>query len=235
MHMLRNRAPRAAIVGLLLAIAAAALFAACSGGEEPTPPPSPTVAPLPTAAPAPTSPPPTPASDGATVTVGEGTVARYLIGEQLARNSLPNDAIGETSDVSGKIVFDASGGVDASSSTLAVGMSGFVSDSDRRDGWVQRQFRSDAELAVTSVEGLDWPLPQNGEASFRIVGDLTIEGVSSATTWDATASFENGSANGVAKTVITFDQFELSKPTFAFILSVEDDIRLEIDISAAVE
>ena len=33
--------------------------------------------------------------------------------------------------------------------------------------------------------------------------------------------------------MVTFEQFELSKPTFAFILSVENEIFLEIDIVAS--
>ena len=96
------------------------------------------------------------------------------------------------------------------------------------------QFPS-AELAVNGFDYLPWPLPESGEASFELHGDLTIQDVTKSVTWDVTAQFDGGSVEGQAKTMITFDQFELSKPTFAFILSVDDEIFLEIDLVASIE
>ena len=92
-----------------------------------------------------------------------------------------------------------------------------------------------AELAVTGFDGLPWPLPESGEATFKLNGDLTIQEVTSPVTWDVTAQFDGRSVTGLAKTMVTFEQFELPKPTFAFILSVDEEIFLEIDIVASIE
>ena len=162
------------------------------------------------------------------------------MGEELRRLDLPIKAIGETSEVSGSIVFEEGGDVDSGSSVLQVGLSGFRSDEDRRDRWVRtslfdtRQFPN-AELVVTGFGDLPWPLPESGEAAFEMEGDLTIQEVTKPVTWDVTAQFDGRSVTGQARTMITFDQFELSKPTFAFILSVDNEIFLEIDIAASVE
>ena len=167
-------------------------------------------------------------------------MARYIVGEELRGVDLPIEAIGETSEVTGSIVFDGDGEVDSETSLLHVGLSGFRSDEDRRDRWVRsslfntRQFPN-AELVVRGFDYLPWPLPESGEANFELYGDLTIQEVTKSVTWDVTARFDGTSVIGLAKTMITFDQFELSKPTFAFILSVEDEIFLEIDIVASVE
>ena len=158
----------------------------------------------------------------------------------MRRLDLPIKAIGETSEVSGSIVFEDDGEVVKDSSLLHVGLSGFRSDEDRRDRWVRsslfdtRQFPN-AELVVRGFDYLPWPLPESGEATFELYGDLTIQEVTKSVTWDVTAQFDGRSVTGLAKTMITFDQFELSKPTFAFILSVDDEIFLEIDIVASVE
>lgn len=244
---------------VILAVAAvtvALLLFACSGEAEPAQPtqaPPPTAAPpspvptLPPATPAP-APEPTPApaappqasTGGVRVSVLEGSVARYSVTEQLARLSSPIDAVGETGDVQGAIVFDADGNVDPDQSVITVAVSGLTSDEDRRDRYVRNntlatsRFPS-AELRVTAVEGLDWPFPDSGQTTFRLTGDMTIREATSPLTWEVEAQSTSGAVTGQARTVITFDQFDLSKPSLAFIVSVEDEIRLELDIIATIE
>lgn len=210
---------------------------------------APTFAPAPTFAAAPTiTPAPTFAASwgggseggGVVLTVEDGSAARYLVGEELVRIPNPIVAVGETTDVSGAIAFGADGAADAEASIVSVGLAGFVSDEDRRDNYVRsRLFDTGrfprAELAVRDTPGLPWPLPESGEAEFQIIGDLTIQGVSHTTVWDATAAFSADSIEGSASTTVTFDDFGLSKPSFAFIISVEDEIRLEMDIIAGME
>ena len=174
------------------------------------------------------------------MSVLEGSVARYSVTEQLARLSSPIDAVGETGDVQGAIVFDADGNVDPASSVITVAVAGLTSDEDRRDRYVRNNTLStsrfpNTELRVTAVEGLDWPFPDSGETTFRLMGDMTIREVTSPLTWEVEAQSTNGAVTGQAKTVITFDQFDLSKPSLAFIVSVEDEIRLELDIVATLE
>jgi hypothetical protein len=47
---------------------------------------------------------------------------------------------------------------------------------------------------------------------------------------DVTARIEGEEVVGQATTVFTFDYFNLAKPRVPLVLSVEDDIRLEIDL-----
>ena len=231
------------LVLVLAALTLAALAVSCSGGEEPspTPVPPPTATPAPQITPTsvPTPEPTAPAESGVTVSLSESSAARYLVGEQLARLSMPNDAIGETPDVSGSVVFDADGKVDSSRSVVTVGLSGLTSDESRRDGYVRnRVFDTsqypDAELVVTDVANLPWPLPESGEVTFLLIGDFTVRDVTTVTKWDVTAELSGGTVSGQAKTVLTFDQLSLSKPSFSFIISVEDEIRLELDIEAEI-
>ena len=177
-------------------------------------------------------------SNPVSVVISEETIARYRVGEQLARRSLPNDAVGETPEVTGSIVFAADGALDPAQSKITVGLGGLTSDEGRRDRYVRDTLFEtskfpNAELAVTEVSGLPLPLPETGEATFQVTGDLTLRDISKPVTWDVTAQFDGGSITGQATTVVTFDQFELSKPTFGFIISVEDEVRLELDIVAS--
>ena len=220
-------------------------------GADPVERPTPTVAPTATVtqpsvppdtpiaaelAPA-QDPTPDPTAAGVTVAIGNGTVARYVIGEQLANRDLPNDAIGETSNVTGSIVFDADGDVAPGQSTLVVDVSTLESDSGRRDNYLrgnslQTGTYPEARLAVNEVVGLPWPLPENGEASFQLIGDFTVRDVTKRVEWEVTAQF-GPEITGQAVTEFTFDYFELSKPRLAFILSLDDEIRLELDFVAS--
>ena len=235
---------KASVIPLASVIAAlilATLAVSCSGGEEPSPTPAPTAtaASQPTPTSVPTPEPTAPADGGVTVSLSEASVARYLVGEQLARLSMPNDAIGETPDVSGSVAFDADGKVDSSKSVVMVGLAGLKSDESRRDGYVRNRVFDvsqypDAELVITEVADLPWPLPESGEVTFLLIGDFTVRDVTTLTKWDVTAEISGGTVSGQAKTVLTFEQLKMSKPSFSFILSVEDDIRLELDIEGEI-
>ena len=173
-----------------------------------------------------------------TVTIGDGTLARYVIGEQLANRDLPNDAIGETPNVSGSIVFDADGKVVPKLSTLVVDVSALRSDSDRRDNYLrgnslETSTYPEARLDVNEVVDLPWPLPDTGQATFMLVGDFTVRDVTKVVKWEVTAEF-GPQITGQAVAVFTFDYFEMSKPRLAFILSLDDEIRLELDFVASV-
>lgn len=207
----------------------------------PTTAPAPTTAPVPTAAPiapttAPTAPPAASASAGLVFTLGEDTVARYKVEETLARQGFVV-ATGETSDVSGRIVFDADGGIVAEESAITMQAATLVTDSDRRDRYVRERTLQTAQypeivFRPTSADGLPTPLTDaQGAIDFTISGDLTIIDQTSPITWNASADFGAGGAEitGLATTEFTFEDFAMDKPSVAIVLSVEDTIRLEIE------
>ena len=242
------RIPAVLIAGAIMAL----LLTSCGGSEDeettsPPPPPPPAAA-QPTTAPAPTpeptvateEPADSEAADGATaITVTDGSEAVYRINEQLARRDLPNDAVGTTDEVEGEIVFSEEGTVDTERSKITVGVRSLRSDSDRRDSYIQRNSLESNEypevtLAVTEIRGLSWPLPTSGEATFEMVGDLTIRDQTHSSTWETTATFTEGGVKGLAKTEVTFEQYGMTKPRVAIVLSVVDEIRLEINFVATV-
>jgi polyisoprenoid-binding protein YceI len=77
-------------------------------------------------------------------------------------------------------------------------------------------------------------LPAEGEVTFQIVGDMTLHGVTRPLTWDASAQFEGDSVSGQARTSFTFDEFDMDVPSVSVVLSVENDIRLEIDFAGTI-
>jgi polyisoprenoid-binding protein YceI len=171
--------------------------------------------------------------------VSDSSVVRYLVQEQLARLSVPNDAVGETTAVSGTIVFGQDGMVQPESSIITVDLRALQSDEERRDDYIRENSLESnayptAEFMVREVTGLPWPLPENGEETFQLVGDMTLHGVTRPLTWEVTAQFGPDDMIGQARTAFTFDDFDMSKPSLFFIVSVEDQIRLEMDFNASI-
>ena len=176
----------------------------------------------------------------ARITLTVGSEARYIIGEQLARRNLPNDAIGETSDISGTINLDSSGKVDPTRSLISVNLRNLKSDESRRDRFLRENALEtnefpEMEVVARELPGLPWPLPDSGEATFQLVSNLTVHGETRPVTWEVVARFGPDTVSGTARTTVTFDQFNMKKPSLFFIVSVNDEIDLELDFEASLE
>lgn len=169
-----------------------------------------------------------------------GNEARFVVREQLARAELPNDAVGATTAITGGITLDAKGKVDPKDSRITVDLTGLKSDRDMRDRFIKRRtivtdsFPT-AQLVVTDIQGLPATLPVSGSLTLTLVGDLTVHGVTRASTWDVTATASGDTLTGRAVTHIKFGDFGMEQPRVAIVLSVVDDIRLEYDFTLVRE
>lgn len=174
------------------------------------------------------------------VTTPEGNVARFRVREQLARLDFPNDAVGETREITGVIEFDAEGRVNRETSRFEVDLSALQSDSDRRDNFIRRRTLDTetypkAVFVPTEVRGIPSPVPTEGELEFEILGEMTIRDVTRPVTWRVEASADGGAYIGTARTRFTFGTFELEIPRVGSVLSIRDDIRLEYDFRLVME
>jgi polyisoprenoid-binding protein YceI len=163
-----------------------------------------------------------------------GNEARYRIREQLVRVDLPNDAIGRTSEVGGRIVVTTAGQILPTESKFVIGVGSLKSDRDRRDGFVRRNvLETDryptVEFVPTAFRGLPQTLPTSGSHTFDVIGNLTVKGVTRATTWRVKAEAKNGQVTGSAATAFTFSDFNIEQPRVPIVLSVADTIKLEYD------
>jgi polyisoprenoid-binding protein YceI len=220
-----------------------------------TVPPAPTAVPALTAIPVMvTSVPPLPATDTSlaatppakpvaksgevTVTLlASATEVRFRVREQLAGRSLPNDAVGATRSITGTIVLDETGKVLARTQPFAVDMRTLKTDESRRDSFIQRSTLETAKYPSATfmprtLSSLASPLPQSGDVSFQMTGDLTVHGVTKSVTWQVTGTVNGEVLTGKATTAITFEDFGMSPPRVAVVLAVEDKIGLEMDYQA---
>jgi polyisoprenoid-binding protein YceI len=167
-----------------------------------------------------------------------GSEARYHAQEVLVGRG-PNEAIGRTINVSGVIQIEADGTITADQSRILVDVSSLQSDSNTRDTYIKRNTLQVAEypnavFVVTGAPGLPVPLPASGEATFELVGDLTIHGVTRPATWQAVATFAAGEVTGTATTTVLMTDFGMEPPKVGSVVSIEDAVRLVLDVKATV-
>jgi polyisoprenoid-binding protein YceI len=170
------------------------------------------------------------------VLASAGNAARYRVRERLVGHDLPNDAVGETKNLTGAISFDSNGKVIRDASKFTVDAASFVSDQNRRDGFVRGRLLAAEQyptvvLVPTEVRGVNLPLPKSGTVPIEMVADLTVRGVTRPTIWKGTADFKDGAVTGSAATAFTFEDIQMEQPRVPVLLSVADTIRLEINFN----
>ena len=167
--------------------------------------------------------------------VAPGTKAIYRVREQLARLNFPNDAVGTTESVTGAVVIRPDGSIAADSSKLTVDLRTLKTDEDRRDNFVRENTLETkrfplAEFVPRRQMGLPTPLPSSGTATFQLIGDMLLHGVTAETAWDVTATFAPDAVTGKAATKFNFAKFKITVPKVFGLLSVDDEIRLELEV-----
>lgn len=208
-----------------------ALFAAACAPNAPVPQPPPQSQ---------TTTQPAPAPPGAVrlTLQQDGTEARYRAREQLANRPLPREAVGATTGVSGALTLGPDGAVVPDRSVIKVDLQTLKSGQDLRDNYLRRNTLQvepfpTAGFAVKRITGIASPLPSSGQATFHIAGDFTVHGVTKPATWDVSAQFTPQEVTGMATTIIKLEDFGMTRPTVGPVLSIEENIILELDFKAA--
>lgn len=231
---------------VVMLIVLALMIVACATNPPPAPQPTvaPTQAPAPTTVPPPPAPQPTAAPTQAASVSGDTVKlvmvpgrneARYRVREQLVGANLPNDAIGATKEVSGTIVGKLDGTIVSAQSKFRVNLHSLKSDEERRDNFLRRNtLETDrypfAEFVPLEAPGLPLKLPADGKVEFKLIGDLTIRDVTKRVTWDVKGAVAGDQASGTATTSFNFAFFNLTRPSVSVVLSINDNIILELDI-----
>ncbi|WP_234554858.1 YceI family protein [Thermus caliditerrae] len=157
--------------------------------------------------------------------------ARYRVREQLVQIGI-TDAVGTTKAVRGQVSLQEG----RASGEFVVDLRELKSDQTRRDNYLrQNTLQTDrfptAIFRPKAVEGLPNPLPQSGKFPVRVVGELTIRDVTEEVAWEGEAEFKGQEVRVVLRTEFPFEKFKLVQPRVAVVLSVENRIRLEVDLS----
>jgi polyisoprenoid-binding protein YceI len=163
--------------------------------------------------------------------------ATFRVREQLAGVPAPSDAVGATNAVAGQLTLHPESGVVGEASKVTVNLAQLRTDVPLRDSFIKQNTLQttrfpNAEFVPAQAAGLPNPLPEAGEHRFTLTGPLTIRGVKKDVTWDVTARREGSTITGTATTSFKFGDFGMTPPVVGRVLSIQDEIRLEVNLVA---
>ena len=175
--------------------------------------------------------------DAATVyaIVPEESVARYRVQEELAQVG-ETEAVGETQAIIGQFGFGANG-LPLPCARFDVDLRTLQSDQARRDNYLyQNTLEAEryplATFVLRAVEGMEAPLADGQETTLRLIGDLTLRDVTKLVAWEARVTLVDGALSGTAVTMFEMPDFAIEPPSVPVVLSLDETIRLEVDLTA---
>jgi polyisoprenoid-binding protein YceI len=162
--------------------------------------------------------------------------AKVTVNEKLAFLPSNSDAVLTTNSMQGQIVLGADG-KPSDASKIQVDLRTLKSDQTMRDNYIRATtLQSDqfplAEFAITGVDGWNGPLSSGQQSTFKLLGTMTMHGVTKPVTFDTTATMNGGTLTGTATTAFTFEDFGMTPSNKANIVTVVDKINLQMTISA---
>ena len=164
------------------------------------------------------------------------SVATIRVNEVIAAVQVPGEAVVKTTAFSGSLVLLADGTF-ATGSLIAADLDALKSDNDLRDEWIKfntlkTSVYPRAEFTPGSVVGLTLPLAASGDWAATIEGTMKIHGVEKQFSWPVQVTRAAGEIRVRGKTAFKFGDYGMDVPANRLILSVVDDVRLEIDMVA---
>jgi len=166
----------------------------------------------------------------------DSSLVTIRVREQLAGFTSMSDAVLTTSAVSGVVGLTRDGRITADTA-LRVDLTTIASDEARRDNFIKQETLNvarypTAELTVVGTYGLPQPLPASGEWKFTLVTSMTVHDTTHEVSWDVTGQRVGRELRATARTTVHFGDFGLERPSVAAVLSVQDEIRLEVLLRA---
>ena len=166
--------------------------------------------------------------EGIAFVVTEDSEATFTVRERLALLPLPNKVDMRTTALSGEIHFDGR------PSSVVINLHQLTSGQRLRDGYVRGRMFRDHPAAIFTLENVG-PLPEGfaegEEVTVKITGHLNIRGVEVPLSFDVKAKDEGGVIAIQGRTSFVWDDFGMSLPTAVVVLSVGDEVKVQIDLA----
>lgn len=167
--------------------------------------------------------------------VGDNSEAKVTVNEKLSRLPTPSDAVLTTKAIQGQL-FLGPDTKPVEGAKIMVDLRTLKSDSTQRDNFIKQdtlqatQFPL-AEYVITGVDGWTGPLTEGQQSTFKLLGMMTIHGVTKPVTFDTIATMQGGNLSGTARTTFKFQDFGMSPPN-VFVAKADENIKLDMTIAA---
>jgi hypothetical protein len=161
--------------------------------------------------------------------------ATIRIREQLFDWPAPDDAVLTTDGITGAFGL-RDDGTFAEGSLLRVPLVTLKSDDDRRADAARETMNAsrfrDTTVKPVRATGLTLPLPASGTFTFTLESLMTVNAFEREVRWNVTADRNGSDLNLRASTAFKFGLFGMEPPRRGPVLSIVDEIRMAIELSA---
>jgi hypothetical protein len=161
--------------------------------------------------------------------------ATIRIREQLFDWPAPSDAVLTTEGITGAFGL-RDDGTFAEGSLLRVPLVTLKSDDNRRADAARETMNADrfrdATVRPVRASGLTLPLPASGTFFFTLESLMTVNGLEREVRWEVTADRSGRDLNVRARTAFKFGLFGMEPPRRGPVLSIVDEIRMDIELAA---
>ena len=173
-----------------------------------------------------------------TFTVDSSSTTTVRVREVLAQIRAPGDAVLTAKGMKGSFTLNGDGTF-AAGSKITTDLTTLRSDQGQRDSFIKdntletRRFPT-AEFVPEKLTGATLPLPLSGDMKLTVAGKMTVHGKTKDVTFAVTAKRDGAKLTATARAEPSwkFADFGMSVPRVASVLSIEDDIRVEIALVA---
>lgn len=164
---------------------------------------------------------------------GEST-ASYSVGEKFLDRDLDVVAVGTTSNITGELILDEGR---FQSSTVTVDLQSLKSDQSRRDEKLKTTaLETDkyptAVFTISGVTGDAPALADGQEVALKLEGIMNLHGTEKPWTWDAKGKLEGDKLELTATTTFDMAEFGIEPPNVLNLISVSDQVRLDVKLVA---
>ena len=157
--------------------------------------------------------------------VVEGSEITFTVGEVLSRLPTSIEAVLRTSELSGQI------NLDGQPSTVEVNLHSLNSDQQYRDRYVHLQMFPQhpvASFTVDSVTELPGEFDSGDTFQRSVSGTLNVKGADFPISFDLEVRNDGDLLNVLGRTVFTWQQLDVPVPTARSVVSIEDEVHVEI-------
>ncbi|MFI5284862.1 MAG: YceI family protein [Candidatus Dormibacteria bacterium] len=171
-----------------------------------------------------------------TWSVASKSVAGYRVREQLAFLSAPSDAVGRTSQITGRVTITGSGtALTVSAASFTVDVQSLTSDQSMRDSHLQTlgiesaQFPT-ASFVLSSPVTLPATATSGAQIQVSLMGKLTIHGTARAVTIPVKARLSGSQIEVAGSTSFPWSDFNMQAPNVGGFVTVDNTATMEFDL-----
>jgi polyisoprenoid-binding protein YceI len=166
------------------------------------------------------------------VIAAQESVASYSVREKFLQQDLNAVAVGKTSTIDGELILQ---GETFKPATVKVDLRTLKSDRSRRDEVLRTRGLETEKYPFAEFTLAEVTVPQlrgGQEVAFKLAGKMKLHGTEKPLTWDARATLQGDVLKLAATVTFKMQEFNIEPPNILNVIAVDDEVKLDVQLTA---